>query len=242
MTSTLTIDSLMEQALEVKDGMITVFPQFKQEEALKVSEIVPKFPGCYATNNSTVAFVFKNRFFAIPRTRKVIKTLHSEGFKQKMFFVPFSNWDYPKHEKNKWDNLLEEAKKARDEEFSEDCIEYCDEHNIGVIEDKFLVNSFEMIAEGVRVKHPMYETVLYPTINKKLLDYPSREQLGCFGKNNGKVAFVYRNGKTYVAKGYKIIDSLLSAGYKETGIFVPFSNGEEIMDPVLKARWESIKK
>lgn len=60
--------------------------------------------------------------------------------------------------------------------------------------------------------------------------------------NNGKVIFVYIDGKTYVTKGYKIIDELREAGYKEGELFVPFSNGEAIVDPFLKKKWDDIKK
>jgi hypothetical protein len=56
------------------------------------------------------------------------------------------------------------------------------------------------------------------------------------------VVFVYRDGHTYVTKRYRIISELREAGYRETGMFVPFSNGEEILDPDLREKWESISK
>ena len=43
-------------------------------------------------------------------------------------------------------------------------------------------------------------------------------------------------------KGYKIVDELIAAGYKEESTCVPFSRGEVIRAPELRARWESIVK
>ena len=75
-----------------------------------------------------------------------------------------------------------------------------------------------------------------------MLDMMPFEKIGKYCKNNGKVVFVYQNGKTYVTKGYKIIDELKAAGYEEESACVPFSRGEVIRDPELRARWESIIK
>ena len=45
-----------------------------------------------------------------------------------------------------------------------------------------------------------------------------------------------------IAKGYGILKELRAANFIESNLFVPFSNGEQINDPVLRARWESITK
>lgn len=71
-TNNITMDSLKERAVRVYNGMIAVFPQFAQEEALNISELAPKFNGCYATNNSTVCFVSDNEVFVTPYTRVVM--------------------------------------------------------------------------------------------------------------------------------------------------------------------------
>ena len=54
--------------------------------------------------------------------------------------------------------------------------------------------------------------------------------------------FVYRDGHTYVTKGYKVLQYLNDAGYREKCMFVPFSNGEEIMHDAFREKWESIRK
>lgn len=236
------MDSLKEGAVRIYTGMIAVFPQFSQEEALDISELAPKFNGCYAMNNSTVCFVSNNEVFVTPYTRTTIRSLRSAGFCEKHFYVPFSNWDYPKSEQFKWESLRVKARQSYEEDFVEDCVSYCDEHHIGTISDETLRNCFEMPSTGVKVKRLYFEECYYPIINSTCFDCTAVDCIGRFCTNNGKVVFVYRNGKTYVTKGYKILNELRAAGYTESGLFVPFSNGEQIQDSVLNARWESITK
>lgn len=235
------MDYLKEVAVRVHSGIIVVFPQFAQEETLDISELVPKFNGCYATNNSTVCFVYDNEVFVTPYTRSIMSSLRSAGFCKKYFYVPFSNGDYPKSEQFKWNALREKARQSYKEDFVSDCETYCDERHIGAIREETLANCFEMPESGVRVKHLYFEDTYYPIMNQSSLDCRS-VNLGHFCSNNGRVVFVYRNGKTYVAKGYKILNELRAAGYTESGLFVPFSNGEQIQDCALRARWESIAK
>ena len=238
----ITMDLVKKGAVRVYNGMITVFPQFSQEETLNISELTPKFNGCYAMNNSTVCFVFENEVFVTPYTRITVRSLKAAGFDEKYFYVPFSNGDYPKSKQLEWNTLREKARKSYADDFVEDCVSYCDENHIGVISEETLRNCFEMPATGVKVKHILFEDWYYPIINSSILDSTAIENIGRFCTNNGKVVFVYRNGKTYVTKGYKILSELRAAGYKESCLFVPFSNGEQIEDNILRARWESISK
>lgn len=236
------MDSLKKEAVRVYTGMISVWPLFSKEEPLKLSGMIPKFNGCYAMNNSTVCFISDNEIFVTPYTRLAIRTLHSAGFCKESFPVPFSNGEYPKSEKTKWDSLCTKARLARSEDFAQDCVSYCDDHNIGTIRGETLQNCFEMPIAGVKVNWHNVEQCLYPIISFLCLDYHAAEYIGHFCTNNGKVVFVYRNGKTYVTKGYKILDELREAGYVESSLFVPFSNGERILDDNLRERWESITK
>lgn len=240
--TTITMDSLKEDSVQVYDGMIAVYPQSGQEEPINVWKLYPKFNGCYAVNNSTVCFVSDKEVFVTPCTRHTVRTLRSAGFREEHFYVPFSNWDYPKNEMDRWIYLCNKARKIHEEAFVEDCIHFCDEHNIGTISEKTLQNCFEMPSTGVKVIHFYYEDWYYPIIKTTCFDSIASNYIGRFCVNNGKVVFVYRDGKTYVAKGYKILDELRSAGYTESGMFVPFSNGETIHDPILRERWESITK
>jgi hypothetical protein len=234
---------LKKESVRIRNGMIAVFPQLSMmENIIEISELVPKFNGCYASNNSTVCYVSENEVFVTPYTRKVMSALESAGFKKEHFYVLFSNGDYPKFEKNIWNELRLKARKSYEEDFAEDCIAYCDSHNIGTISEDFLGNCFEMPMTGVKVKHLYFEDCYYPVVTSSIVDCTTIDNIGHYCTNNGRVVFVYRNGKTYVTKGYKIVSELRAAGYTKSDMFVPFSNCELIQDPILRARWESIIK
>lgn len=239
---TYSMQNLIEDSIRVYPGMIVVWPQFGKEETLNVMELVPKFNGHYAANNSTVSFITGDNFYVTPYTRKAMKVLRESGFCEASFYVPFSNWDYPKFEKTRWESLREMAQKSYEEDFKADCYRYCDEHGIGAISEETLKRCFKMPSTGVHVKHLYFENWYYPIINSCCLDSWGVDKIGRYCTNNGKVVFVYRDGATYVAKGYKILDELRSAGYKEDGLFVPFSNGEVIQDPALRSIWEELGK
>lgn len=233
------LDSLKKNdCIRVYPGMTVVWPQLSCEENLNLSEIVPKFPNRYAMNNSTVAFVSDNQVYVTPCTRSVISTLESSGFRSEYFYVPFSNGDYPKFEKAQWIALIEKARQTRQLEFAEECIAYCEKHHIRALSSETLANCFEMPRNGVMVKHLYFEDRYYPVLTSSL----DTTKLGCYCTNNGRVVFVHQDGKTYVTKGYKILSELRDAGYREAGIFVPFSNGEQIVDPAMRFCWESIHK
>jgi len=236
------METLKKDSIRIYPGMVAIFPQFKQEETLNLMEMAPKFNGRYATNNSTVCYVADGEIFATPYTRFALSTLRNAGFSRSEFYVPFSKGDYPKFEQDQWNILREKARKTYEEDFISDCNKFCDEHYIGCISDKSLKNCFQMPVSGVRVKRFGFEDCYYPVISSTCLDYVASERIGKFCCNNGRVVFVYRDGKTYVTKGYKVLSELRAAGYKESGLFVPFSNGEEIVDPVLKAIWDKISK
>ena len=78
-----------------------------------------------------------------------------------------------------------------------------------------------MRVNGVKTYHPIFEV----TSERGLQGDPS-----CIGKycwNNGKVAFVTRDGSYYVTPYcFDVADYLRDNGYVEGSIFVPFSNGE----------------
>lgn len=239
----ITLDSIKKGAIRVYDGLAVVWPQAgnKVEYLSGIKELCSKFNGCYAANNSTVAVVSDNQMYVAPYTRTLMSALAQEGFYEDHFYVPFSNWDYPQREHYQWDALRKAAHQSYKEDFIADCEDYCDKHHIGTISAESLVNCFEMPEDGVRVKHLYFEDTYYPIMNQRCLDCRC-ENLGHFCYNNGRVVFVYRNGKTYVTKGYKIVSELEAAGYTKSGLFVPFSNGEEIQDYALRVRWESITK
>ena len=230
-----------ELSVRAYAGMMVIFPQFHKEESLNL-DWAPKFNGCYAVNNSTVALVSSGELFVTPYTDEVMSALKEAGFRKEYFYVPFSNWDYPKFEKIKWDELSARANAVKKNGFAKKCENYCDDHHIHALSEETLRNCFRMPENGVKVKHHYFEDCYYPVIKSETFDCAVADSIGKFCMTNGKVVFVYRTGETFVTKGYKIIRELREAGYTEAGLFVPFSNGEEILDWGLKARWDSIKK
>ena len=239
------MEQLVKNSIRVYPGMIVVYPQFgMSEEELFKTEEVPKFNGMYNTNNSTVAFCYNNEFYCTPITCKAIRTLKKKGFVKGNLRVPFSNWEYPKKEKRRWDELRDLARKDKEDTFHEECIRYSKKHGIGTLSSEVLSNCMELPARGILVlkkaKNPYKETY-YPIVDQ-VLDVTTAERLGRYSKNNGVVVFVYQDGKTMLTKGYGIINKLRSAGYQEASLYVPFSNNEEIVNPEIKRRWESINK
>lgn len=239
-----TIEELMNESIRIYPGMIAVWPQFHDEENLtKYLENIPKFNGCYATNNSTVAYIFQDQMFVTPYTNKIVETLRTSAFKESTFYVPFSNGDFPKQEHLRWKILKSKAQEEHHKEFRNNCIRYCEKHHIGgELPQKVLNNCFEMPKEGIDVQHVYFEDHYFPIIKYEFLDGTAAEKLGKYCCNNGRVVFVYHDGKTYVAKGYAIVQLLKSAGYQESGLFVPFSNGETIKDTFINAQWETLPK
>ena len=238
------IDSLKEEAIRVYTGMTVVYPLSSHSEALyDISYLETGYNCCYSKGNSTIAFVSDNQVFVTPATYSVIHTLKEAGFREDTFQVPFSNWIcYPKLQRNKWKELQRKAFQASKVSFREECSLFCEDHGIGCLSDKTLKNCFQMPDAGIAIRYPSQATDCYfPIINIGFLDDFASQLLGKYAFSNETVIFVYRDGKTYVTKGYKILAELRSAGYTEQHrIYVPFSNGEEILDINLKAQWDAI--
>lgn len=237
------LENLIKDSVKVYDGMIAVWPQYGKEETVNFD--CATFNGdskVCCSNNGTLAFGFDGNLYVTPSTRKAWRILEEEGFVEKYFYVPFSNGDYPVKEQWTWDNLKAKAETTRYEEFLDDCAKYCDKQGVGKVDESILSNALEIPHKGIRIRHLGYESRVYPVINSILLDSYSAEKLGAYCCNNGRVVFITREAKTFVTKGYKILNSLREAGYKETSIFVPFSNGEEILDSEYASKWASIKK
>lgn len=182
-----------------------------------------------------------NILYVTPSTRRAYSALG--GFSERYFYVPFSNGDYPKNEQYRWKQLRAMQVEQRKQCFMNDCLDYCGRHSIEALSEEVLGRCFELPEQGVHVKHIHYEDWIYPIFAGHYFDAVHEiEMLGTYCTNNGRVVFVYIDGRSFVAKGYKILDALRKAGFTEKGMFVPFSNGEVILDPILRAKWEAISK
>ena len=235
---------LIGNSIRIYSGMKMYFPQFDNYEIVTSSSLsnMLKFSGCYATNNSTAAYVIEQEVYVIPITDFVMKAFKEAGLVKNVFWVPFSNLEYPVKEKKEWEYFLKNSRDIRKREFVEQCCAYCDQNNIRVLEDEVLENTLKIPQKGIETKHLRYNSIVYPIIKSNLLDDISTNSIGHYQSNNGVVVFVYRDGNTYVTKGYKIITKLEEAGYKRGMLYVPFSNCEEILDQIYAEQWKSVKK
>ena len=224
------------------DGTVTVcWPQYNEQECIiTVVNTAKKFSGYYAVNAGVVCFVDEHEVHVTPWTREVITILSDAGFREKDFFVPFSNREYPKHDKYKWEYLRALADESYYLDYERESIEWCNANGIGELSEKTMERCFRIPRNGVPVKHPKYVNIYHPICNEFCMDRSVTDKLGRFCTNNGMVVFIYRDGHTYVVNGYWIIKELHHAGYKKSGLFVPFSNGEKITDPELAAEWRRV--
>ncbi len=235
---------LLENSIRLYPGIVAHWPS-NEDETLDLSTLIPKLNRrCYAVNNSTVCLIVDYQVYVTPSTRQVIKVLNDAGFEDcgSNFYVPFSNGGVPKLEAAKWEQLRKAARQSYRIDFTDDCGNWCDEHHIGRISEKSLAACFRMPEAGVPIKNQSYEGWYYPVCTSASMDSTVVEKLGTYSVNNGVCAFVYRDGATYVAKGSGIFKELYAANFSKANFFVPFSNGEVITDPELKALWDSIPK
>lgn len=223
------------------NGTITVcWPQCNEKiGSIDMTEIGSKFNDAYCINNSTICFVVDHEVFVTPYTREAMATIKKAGLAKKDFYVPFSNWDYPKNEEAKWSFLCKTARESYRRDFENDCIKWCDQHNISGLDDEILKHCFRMPLRGVSVRSGCFEDTYYPICHESCMDATVINKLGRYCTNNSIVVFVHNDGRTYVTRGYWILEELYKAGYRESNLFVPFSNGEKIIDPTLAAEWKN---
>lgn len=259
-------------SVEARSGSIIVCPKICRREILDVSELVRNFKNQYAINEAVVAFVCENRVFVCPKMKSVLNTLHEAGLKEAKFYVPYSeNGEYPLEQEKRWRSLLEEQARVLEMEFISECEEYSDDNHIGRLSDEIFKDCLEVPKEGIPISFEIdgkthlnyvmglmgvlsgephmkrmqsYKSIYYPEIKIGGQHFNNRvaQKLGTYCTNNGKIVFVYRNGKTYVSKFYEVEKALQQAGYIKVNMLVPLSSGEVITDPELKAKWDSLDR
>ena len=237
------LESLKENSIRINgNGTVVCWPQCDNEEILDMTDVAVMFNGCYAMNNGIVCFVSDNVVYVTPYTREAQEALRVAGMGRADFCVPFSNSDYPKYEKAKWRRLRELATESYYCDYEVDAAEWCDKYGIGELSKETMERCFRIPRSGVAISHPDMSDIIYPACrDERCVDCIVTEKLGLYCTNNSRVVFIYRDGHTYVTKGYGIIDELRRAGYARGELFVPFSNGERITDPCLAAQWDAIK-
>ena len=103
----MTLENLKEESIRA-NNVVAIFPQLGKEQFLDCSW-ASDYDGCFAVNNSTIAFVIGSDLFVTPYTEAALRTLQAAGFRWDWFYVPFSNWDYPSCAKERWLALRRKA-------------------------------------------------------------------------------------------------------------------------------------
>ena len=142
-----------------------------------------------------------------------------------------------------WYALEDKAKTDRYDDLGVKCAKWCDDNEISSLPDAILDNCFEVPMDGITIETADKKSEVYmPPINNTTYNKEHTVFLGTYNVCNDRVAFVYRNGRTYVAKGTKILVFLKSAGYRKTDLYVPLSRDEKILNPKLKAQFNAIRR
>lgn len=234
------LNNLKCNSVNVYDGMEVIFHQ--KTDYLDLGDI-PIHGRHYAATSSIILFCDEGVGYVTPFNKGAKALLESEGFKERDLYVPFSRWEYPKDEMlhHKWDSLRVANYRTLAEEFREDCEEYCNVKGIAKpLPNEVLAHCYNVPKDGVKIRWYGDDVTLYPAISGIFMDPVIKTRLGIFANRNGKVAFVYRDSKTFIAKGYWIIPYLRQAGYVPGSLAVAFTNGEEIIDPVQKKIWDAV--
>ena len=178
--------------------------------------------------------------YAAPYTRSLVQLLDQTGFRNGSFYVPFSNGEHPYNRRAEWESLLLSAGVATLKDFEEDAKAWCDEHHIGSIDEHLLGSCLKVPHGGIPVEDGGVYSTYYPRLNETCVDIVAISSLGSYSYNAGRVAFVYRDGHTYLSKDPAIMDILEKAGYRRDDFLVPLSGSEKITDAYLGYLWNNI--
>lgn len=222
-----TIAELKKLAFRIPDyGIIDVYPQWNEESIVFPIKNNMK---AFSQNNGTIAFIDEEGTnYVIPAVNSFRDILKKAGYILDNFFVPFSNWDYPKYYEGTWKNLIKLCDKFNWEETREQAKEIAKSRNVQPLPKEILSKAKEIPASGIRVKLLHFdETIIYPNITSHFIDTDCTKLIGTYYYNNGTFVIQSDEGKTYTVKHFDgILDMLKEAGYVEKAQFVPFSNGE----------------
>ena len=225
-------------ALKKMGFLVTRYPLVSASEKelpyqLNLTHLAEHREGEYSLNNSTLCWVMDGEIYAAPYTRSLIQLLDQAGFRNGSFYVPFSNGEHPYNRRAEWESLLLSAGVATLKDFEEDAKAWCDEHHIGSIDEHLLGSCLKVPHGGIPVEDGGVSSTYYPRLNETCVDIVAISSLGSYSYNAGRVAFVYRDGHTYLSKDPTIMDILEKAGYRRDDFLVPLSGSEKITDAYL---------
>ncbi len=245
MTTITNQENTTRENLKQMGFLVTRYPLIKAEREglpyqLNLTHLAEHREGEYSLNNGTVCWVMDGEIYAAPYTRSLVQLLDQAGFRNESFYVPFSNGEHPYNRRAEWESLLLSAGVATLKDFEEDAKAWCDEHHIGSIDERLLESCLKVPRGGVPVEDCGVYSIYYPVLNESCVDIVAINYLGSYSYNAGRVAFVYRDGHTYLSKDPAIMDVLEKAGYRRGNFLVPLSGSEKITDAYLRYLWDNI--
>ena len=238
-------ETTTREALKQMGFLVTKYPLIKAEREglpyqLNLTHLAEHREGEYSVNNGIVCWVMDCEIYAAPCTSELFDKLKEAGFGNGYFYVPFSNGDLPYHRTNEWQELCAEANRLARKQFEKDSEVWCDEHHIGSIDEHLLESCLKVPHGGIPVEDGGVYSTYYPRLNEICLDIVAISCLGSYSYNAGRVAFVYRDGHTYLSKNPSVMDILEKAGYRKQDFLVPLSGPEKITDSYLRYLWDNI--
>lgn len=240
-----TLEELInDYSLELKPGMIFVNTIAEGETyftKLCAEQLITYYSNYFFSNMLRVSYVVDGKIYITPFVRIAVDTLKENRFTEKYFKIPMELNQYPKGLKSKWESLEAEAEKVKKEELIDDCIEYSNEIGIAPLDPSYMKNCLEINDKGLKVKKDEAYITYYPFIKRDIFTEPNWELIGKYRTLNSITVFIDKEGKTYLTKIPGFSEILRHVGYRSKKIFVPMANGEEIIDPIDKEKWDLLE-
>jgi len=235
-------ESILKLCMKV-NGITAYYPQYNNIDSNPI-EPKPEMIGKYGWNNGVVAFVTPNGdYYVTPYCVEVIDYLTNHGYENNYIYVPFSNSDEPSDgvKAQAWKKLCMEAKELHNQKEKERKREQVKImaaiKHVNELPKEIYEISLEIPHNGLEVKHYGGEI----SISRPIPEFSLKESIGTYFENNGIVTFVDNNGKTFVSPYHHEVKEILKESqYQENDMYVPLSNGEEIIDSNIDEQWKKI--
>ena len=238
--------ALIEISLEIPEsGLETSWMGQKPERTYPVNDdySIERTLGTYTQNNGRVSFVTPDgKTYVTPFCFEARETLKAAGYTEGSLYVPLSNGEVPTDPEvaSHWQKMCEKARELFNERVKKErlrrCTDIAERKGVSQLPQEAYEMSLEIPEVGIPTSFMGQAGIVTP-----ISDYKLEESLGVYCQNNGRVVFVDESGKTYVTPFCpEVREMLFAAGYEEGSLYVPLSNGEEILDPDLNAKWHAM--
>ncbi len=198
----------------------------------------------YNCFRNAIGVLYKKEYYALPETKLYVKKLQEFGIVKADFFVFLNEDQFPMqdHMVKRWKEIISNATKQRREEFKDDCRIWAKVHKAQPVPIEELGHCLPVPINGIRVmteddefdQGEFYDPIVKYD-NPRSIDY-----VGSYSVYHNRVIFVDTDGTTYLAKGNHIVKVLSNLNFRLLNYFIPFRDGETIIDENLRKLWEQI--